>query len=432
MRGEVFEGNNTLTYVLPDVIDPPNTVCVTLHIPNNKFHIMAFKGAIWDLCNWWNWEKDDAHTATKVAQVWRRVFRAIQFVQCNPTVPQGTLVEINDMSDLVQVICDVNGNCILQYRCDVCDPWITAANLNQVNQPNQPGGSGTPQPAPNGGKACYTMKFSANEKFWLPAFVSTGDMVQVGLPVQQVSGTGNDGTDSALYCANGAVYGSGSCNSGGAHTVSTDPLNTSPHMTLLLVVNGVFYNITDNTVTIPGGVSNAQAYIQVNDQTLANCSGSYSGQVCVTNNQVGTFIHTFDFSLNDGAWLQDTQICTGSVVASYVVGIGWKNVNGAGGGCAPTSNYLCIYRNLPTTTITSIEVVYSIGTNPVNSVAVIDYNAALTQYGAALDGSVGNHDQLNSVTVSTNRIGIVLTSTANPCDWVIKQVIVKGHGADPF
>lgn len=57
---------------LPSVIDPPR-MCITLSIPNERAHRAAFWGALHRLTQYWNWERDDARTGTKVAQVWRNV-----------------------------------------------------------------------------------------------------------------------------------------------------------------------------------------------------------------------------------------------------------------------------------------------------------------------------------------------------------------------
>lgn len=59
-------------YLIPAVIDPP-TVSFCITVPDEQRHIAAFFGALQTLVNWWSWEKDDEHTATLVAQVWRRV-----------------------------------------------------------------------------------------------------------------------------------------------------------------------------------------------------------------------------------------------------------------------------------------------------------------------------------------------------------------------
>jgi len=57
---------------LPEVIDPER-VCFTINIPNEPSHLRAFFGAINQLGEWYNWERDPEKLGTQVAQVWRDV-----------------------------------------------------------------------------------------------------------------------------------------------------------------------------------------------------------------------------------------------------------------------------------------------------------------------------------------------------------------------
>lgn len=56
----------------PDVIDPPESMSVTLCIPKNVDHMKAFFGALWQLTMWNSWQPDEAHTGTLLAAVWYR------------------------------------------------------------------------------------------------------------------------------------------------------------------------------------------------------------------------------------------------------------------------------------------------------------------------------------------------------------------------
>jgi len=56
----------------PDVIDPPESMQMTLCIPKNKDHMMAFFGALWELTMWDSWQPDAAHTGKDLAAVWMR------------------------------------------------------------------------------------------------------------------------------------------------------------------------------------------------------------------------------------------------------------------------------------------------------------------------------------------------------------------------
>lgn len=59
-------------YILPEEIDPPRR-CVQLYIPGELNHQLAFWGALDELALWFNWQRDNDHTAIEVAHVWREV-----------------------------------------------------------------------------------------------------------------------------------------------------------------------------------------------------------------------------------------------------------------------------------------------------------------------------------------------------------------------
>ena len=58
---------------LPSVIDPAETVCYEIEVPNDPHHIAAFRGAMLALGSAYNWADDPAHTAVIVAKKWRDV-----------------------------------------------------------------------------------------------------------------------------------------------------------------------------------------------------------------------------------------------------------------------------------------------------------------------------------------------------------------------
>lgn len=63
---------------LPDVIDPPESMEVTICIPKNVTHMKAFWGALLELTFWNNWQPDPEHKGTLVARVWYRYFLSWQ------------------------------------------------------------------------------------------------------------------------------------------------------------------------------------------------------------------------------------------------------------------------------------------------------------------------------------------------------------------
>jgi hypothetical protein len=82
-------------YMLPDVINPDDSVCVQVQVPNDFHHWLAFWGALDTLGYWYNWKRDDNQTGTQVAQVWRDVIWDARHTTCGsetrPAAPEGQL-----------------------------------------------------------------------------------------------------------------------------------------------------------------------------------------------------------------------------------------------------------------------------------------------------------------------------------------------------
>ena len=66
--------NPRARWILPEVVDPPDRICYTVAVPNERQHIAAFKGALLNLASATQWADDEAHTAKQVALVWRDIF----------------------------------------------------------------------------------------------------------------------------------------------------------------------------------------------------------------------------------------------------------------------------------------------------------------------------------------------------------------------
>jgi len=311
---DIQDGNNTLTYVLPDVIDPQEFVCVTLRIPKNKFHIMAFKGAVWDLCNWWNWERNDAHDATKVAQVWRRVFRSMVFSDC--TQKQTDLIEA-EIEMAIHVDCDCN------VTVDCCDGTTKQlATTDMLNQPGQPGG-GSPQPQPGGGCQTYSLTLTPMTMALAPTTVNSGDTVQV----LNVAGSWNDGSGFAgWYCPDGKKF-FGSCVPGSATTDGSDPLPAAFYMQIIGVLNGTTYFDPFSVYTIPGGVTSGTVEFQANRPALTSAWGNitFDAKVCNNSTPPATpWCRDFNFMAVSYAGLVTDPF------PDWVAGLGWDHphVNG--------------------------------------------------------------------------------------------------------
>ncbi|MES2213174.1 MAG: hypothetical protein V4490_08585 [Pseudomonadota bacterium] len=59
---------------IPDVIDPPDSMPMTLCIPRNRDHMAAFFGALYQLTIWNSWQQDGTTHGKELAAVWWRYF----------------------------------------------------------------------------------------------------------------------------------------------------------------------------------------------------------------------------------------------------------------------------------------------------------------------------------------------------------------------
>lgn len=201
----------------------------------------------------------------------------------------------------------------LQGLC--CGEWtdITGQPAQGIGGPGQPA-QGAPQPTPNGGTADYNGCFNSNGVWLIPTPLSTGDVVNLSGATGAASGDGG----TIWNCPDGSVFFAGGCLAIGA-TIGTDPLPTTNHMSLIMFLDGDYYDLMAGPVTVPAGVSNVQGFIQVNDDDLTNNVGQLCFNVEVTNNQLGTFSHDFDFTLTPAGW-------TVRDIGQYVVGQGFEAV----------------------------------------------------------------------------------------------------------
>jgi hypothetical protein len=425
MSGEIQDGNNTLTYVLPDVIDPAETICVTLRIPRNKFHIMAFKGAIWDLCNWWNWEKDDAHNGTKVAQVWRRVFRTMKFSECDqpgPTVPTD-LDFGGDMADVCALIRWHNG--VLEGYCE-CNGVFSWGPIPAIGTGQPTGGAGQPsgpqpQPGPGGGSQCYDVAFDAGGAGRLGVFVNTGDVITMLMD----SGAGTNTPLGNWYCTDGSHFVL-ECVSGSASVTGAGPLPSANYGQMLAYIGGVYYPAQEGAIiTVPSGVVNQPVTFLPNLSSGAT-AGSYKLNVCVQNNQATSYDHLFDFTTGLHGWV----LSSGSE-GGWVSGVGWVSDNSQG---IHNEDQISIVITLPSgASVTAWS--FTIASNGVNgpgSIVMCVLPSSCDTYGGITGTNVYSATHLPSSGQTFGGGGSVFGSPAVSGQYTIISARVRGGGSDPF
>lgn len=140
--------NPPAKWVLPTVVDPPERKCIKIQVPDEQFHIAAFRGALLNLCAAYKWADDTAHTAREVALIWREIIDSMEwgcgcmtepFLQfrLNDCVFQYSITsgeEWLDMPDLAECIgLDVRQSeenpCTLEKSIDGGETWDSFANL---------------------------------------------------------------------------------------------------------------------------------------------------------------------------------------------------------------------------------------------------------------------------------------------------------------
>jgi len=296
---------------LPAIVDPEHRLCFTVPVPNERYHLAAFRGAILNLASALNWQDDPDHTAREVALVWREIYDLI--VLCKPA---DITIESwdEDLTSLCESLRWHNG--VLQGLC--CGDWVNIPGGGPSTNV-QPTDGGTPVA---GSTTCYKAVLQANGKWLLPVQVSEGDIITVNGAV----GGWSDGTIS-WYCPNGGFYTLGACGTGSAPSGS-DPVPTISHMRLIAEVDTTFYDAIDNAIAVPAGLTDVNVTFQANDASLSDNFGSIAFDVCVKKQSIDDTI-TLTYALGTGpttARRGDTLIltstcCGGGGGADYGVNV---------------------------------------------------------------------------------------------------------------
>jgi hypothetical protein len=308
--------NPPAKWVLPSVIRPPDSIDFCVPVPNDVFHLAAFRGALEGLASAYKWQDDNAHTAKLVAKVWREI--ADNLEKCKICLPASGGVDGGSEFMIRQ---NPDNPCKLESSLDGIT-WCEWADLSKCVPSLTPIGD-QPQPKP-GGCQVYPYNSPANQQWLIPVQVSSGDTIEL----MNAEGASNDplatspsGIGLEWFCTNGALYFGGGC-VGLPQNAAGDQLSSQPHMSLILNVNGIFYGIA-TPFTVPSGVSLARAYIQLNGGAAFYAyNGSVKFDVKVCSGAIPTWTHTLDFRVSDYGFVSDTRDGFNS---RWIAGTGWAN-----------------------------------------------------------------------------------------------------------
>jgi len=295
-------------YPLPNTISPDDSICYMVPVPNDPFHIAAFKGAIYGLSKPYEWQDDDDHSAIAVGAVWRAIFDNLENCGLTPQFRQSDDCTLQVSFDGGVVWSDIFN----AYACAVgaISDKLDDGTLGAGNG-GAPGGAGTPG-------QCYTYKVTlrANERWTPPIAVQYGDTVQT----LDITGAWYDG---AAYpvgiwnCPDGLTFALGVCG-GSGELQGTDPAPTIAHMRLIgyyASETDPYFDMYDTTHAIAGdGLSQFQ--LQANDSVLTDNEGSINFTVIVCKNAAWCRLYQFHTHNSQLGWSQTI----GTFSAGFLVG----------------------------------------------------------------------------------------------------------------
>jgi len=406
-------------WTLPRVVDPPDRICFQIEVPDDPFHIAAFLGAIFDLSKPYKWQNDNAHTALQVGEVWQQIFLALRRNNCPKIAPIGAGAEVENM-----IRQNPDNPCLLETSIDGTN-WCAFADLSLCLKanPSQPGPGGE-GPGP-GQSVDYCTTLQGGGKFILPVPVTAGSV----LTISQRSGGWNDGTAN-WFCSDGANYSLGLCVGVGGFDGS-DPLPSSKHMSLVVEIDGTWYD-TNSPVIIPAGTGSVDAVFQANDSSLGDNSGSINFCVNVKNVTQPTFTHHFDF--RDG--LHGWEIRTSGAAAPFPyfnpgVGIQCDNPGGP-----PGVGLFEIGLNMPGTfTGLTVRYVATVADNADGQHGIYNIGAPFN-WGSTVEtflaSAVPNIDLTAVFTQPSEAIKLNADAASLDTSCVITDAWISGPGADPF
>lgn len=260
--------NPPAKWILPTVLHPPTTRCFTIEVPNERFYIAAFRGALLNLAAGYNWQDDAAHTAREVALVWRSIVNAVTY--CEPPPDNDTGIAIED-SMSTQIRISPTDGCIIQMWCiDHWEDWYDPRACLPGGTGQQQSDGGQPQA---GEEQEYCIQINASQPYLYPVAVNSGDVISI----TELRGAWSDqtgGLASLWYCGDGGQYILGAC-TGSSTTDAGDPLPLIKHMSVIAAINGSYYPLGQNGIfTVPAGVSNEQMLLIPNVAVYATSTGS--------------------------------------------------------------------------------------------------------------------------------------------------------------
>jgi len=399
----------TARFSLPEAVDPPVRRCFVVPVPDDPYHIAAFKGSIYKLGRAFSWQDDSAHTAIDVAAVWMAIFNDLE--ECSPMdtfrQPDDCTLEVSRDGGLTwSAIFNASG-CVDQGILDAIDSGTVSAGGQQPA-----GGEGTA-----GQCYSYRVRLDGNGRWISPIALGVGDLITVS----NVQGAWWSGELLETWaCGNGYIYTLGACTGISMGTASGDPLNTLDHMRLIGNLpneSAPFFDMFNTSYTVTDA-DLQNLILQANDGDLSDNDGSITFEVEICK---GGWAHTFDFTLAS----YSTIFIPHEGRAIWESGVGWKPNPAA----ASDDRLSLIQFNSSTFANTTFKSVHwSLGDQMLTGRALWQWapNGSVDRTESA---SATDHTTLATDTMTHFFLG--LDSVANPCP-PLRFVTFTGTGTDPF
>lgn len=421
-------------FVLPENVDPP-TFCMTLEVPDDPQYIASLAGALWELQYWWNWQRDNAHTAVPVTRLWRRLIQEA-FDRINaghlcvdPNALSGVEVEDNEMNLRIKP----TDPCIIQIRCgeDQWEDWYDprnciAAGATEATSQQGPGGQlGT------GECKSYDLTVSGKAQYLVPVPVQGG----MTLTFSNLGGMWFDG--SLWYCPTGSSNVLGYCVGSPGH-VGGDPSATAYHMQAILKVGATYYPIiSGGTITIPAGQPLQDAYIQCNDASFTDNNGAISLSVSICQATANQWSHTFN-PTTLGAWTQYTSDPDYNGAGVFTYGSGWAAQTKVGIAGGVWRTYVFLKPPISTFNYTTMTVKCNYVRGQVNGDADAIFETRENTQTNVPDGTPNTRTYTGTFTWPSN--GFLYYACArhdgsapSPAgSMLVTEITFSGFGVDPF
>lgn len=408
-------------YTLPLVVDPPETLCVCVPVPDDQFHRAAFLGQLYALGRAFTWGNDAEHTALTAAEVWFNIFinvrdqMALQPRHCG--CPDGDKIYRIDESGNLESSTDGGAT----WELDPGDD----PRLNAPLFPPLPGADGDEKRCLAANHATAQIKQScdqliADAALW-SAITYLIAAIQAILVFLSIFATGGVLTPLVVTAA-GALLSFGQAAFASA---MTEEVYETLHCIIYCamsdagVVDEAGWQVIKSEITLQlTGIAATHLYNVVNimgANGLTNAGrteGIPMDLPCDDCNCDG-WCYEFNFASSDGDWL--------SLYGSYGGG-GWT------GTPAGTGSSIVIYKSgLPDFNINYMEI--DVEYEPQGNIAVI------------IDDAVGTFTNIGATTGTYNWSGDVSGTkiTLNPSSGEsqgayvkMTRILFKGAGANPF